>query len=259
MARTSSIAKDNKKPKFSSRQHNRCKLCGRPRAYPAQVRPLPAVLPRTGAAGRDSWGIEVVLVGRRAAAGAGRAMALQRLTPEADPEARGRSPQRLARGPQTGPSCASRNKTSPQVLSAVASENGGQPVQAGAVLRTASARKKENGRTNSGDGTMSFTDPVADFLTRIRNGIKARHQKVDAPASKLKLEIATGSKRRRVHRQLQGDGRRRQESGSGVHQVQRRKCCRDQQHHADFTSGLPGVCRTATRFRGSLGVWESRS
>ena len=37
---------------------------------------------------------------------------------------------------------------------------------------------------------MSFTDPVADFLTRIRNGIKARHQKVDAPASKLKLEIA---------------------------------------------------------------------
>jgi len=37
---------------------------------------------------------------------------------------------------------------------------------------------------------MSFTDPVADFLTRIRNGIKARHQKVDDPASKLKLEIA---------------------------------------------------------------------
>ena len=37
---------------------------------------------------------------------------------------------------------------------------------------------------------MSFTDPVADFLTRIRNGIRARHQKVDVPASKLKLEIA---------------------------------------------------------------------
>ena len=37
---------------------------------------------------------------------------------------------------------------------------------------------------------MSFTDPVADFLTRIRNGIKARHQKVDAPASRLKMEIA---------------------------------------------------------------------
>ncbi len=37
---------------------------------------------------------------------------------------------------------------------------------------------------------MSLTDPVSDFLTRIRNGIRARHQKVDVPASKLKLEIA---------------------------------------------------------------------
>jgi small subunit ribosomal protein S8 len=37
---------------------------------------------------------------------------------------------------------------------------------------------------------MSLTDPVADFLTRVRNAIGARHQKVDIPASKLKLEIA---------------------------------------------------------------------
>jgi small subunit ribosomal protein S8 len=37
---------------------------------------------------------------------------------------------------------------------------------------------------------MSLTDPVADFLARIRNAIKARHQKVDVPASKLKTEIA---------------------------------------------------------------------
>ena len=37
---------------------------------------------------------------------------------------------------------------------------------------------------------MSLTDPVADFLARIRNAIHARHQKVDAPASRLKLEIA---------------------------------------------------------------------
>ena len=37
---------------------------------------------------------------------------------------------------------------------------------------------------------MSLTDPVADFLARIRNAIHARHQKVDVPASKLKLEIA---------------------------------------------------------------------
>jgi small subunit ribosomal protein S8 len=34
------------------------------------------------------------------------------------------------------------------------------------------------------------TDPVADFLSRIRNAMRARHAKVDAPASSLKLEIA---------------------------------------------------------------------
>ena len=37
---------------------------------------------------------------------------------------------------------------------------------------------------------MSLTDPVADFLARIRNAIRARHQKLDVPASKLKTEIA---------------------------------------------------------------------
>jgi small subunit ribosomal protein S8 len=35
-----------------------------------------------------------------------------------------------------------------------------------------------------------MTDPVADFLTRVRNAIKAKQQKVDVPASKLKSEIA---------------------------------------------------------------------
>ena len=37
---------------------------------------------------------------------------------------------------------------------------------------------------------MSLTDPVADLLTRIRNAINARQQKLDVPASKLKSEIA---------------------------------------------------------------------
>ena len=35
-----------------------------------------------------------------------------------------------------------------------------------------------------------MTDPIADMLTRIRNAIKAKHSRVDIPASKLKLEIA---------------------------------------------------------------------
>ena len=37
---------------------------------------------------------------------------------------------------------------------------------------------------------MSMTDPLADMLTRIRNGSKAKFEKVDIPSSKLKKEIA---------------------------------------------------------------------
>lgn len=36
---------------------------------------------------------------------------------------------------------------------------------------------------------MSMTDPIADLLTRIRNGMMAKHETVDVPASKIKLEI----------------------------------------------------------------------
>jgi len=35
-----------------------------------------------------------------------------------------------------------------------------------------------------------ITDPIADLLTRIRNGSRARHPRVDVPSSKLKVEIA---------------------------------------------------------------------
>jgi len=34
------------------------------------------------------------------------------------------------------------------------------------------------------------TDPIADMLTRIRNGVRAKHPRVDLPSSKLKVEIA---------------------------------------------------------------------
>ena len=37
---------------------------------------------------------------------------------------------------------------------------------------------------------MSFTDPIADMLTRIRNASKARHEKVLVPRSRLKIRIA---------------------------------------------------------------------
>jgi small subunit ribosomal protein S8 len=37
---------------------------------------------------------------------------------------------------------------------------------------------------------MSMTDPIADFLTRVRNAAKAQHEVAIAPASGLKREIA---------------------------------------------------------------------
>jgi small subunit ribosomal protein S8 len=35
-----------------------------------------------------------------------------------------------------------------------------------------------------------MTDPISDMLTRIRNGVTAKHTRIDMPASKLKAEIA---------------------------------------------------------------------
>ncbi len=37
---------------------------------------------------------------------------------------------------------------------------------------------------------MSMTDPIADFLTRVRNAIHAAHETVELPASKVKTELA---------------------------------------------------------------------
>ena len=37
---------------------------------------------------------------------------------------------------------------------------------------------------------MSMTDPIADMLTRIRNGVSAKHDNVAMPSSKIKVAIA---------------------------------------------------------------------
>jgi len=37
---------------------------------------------------------------------------------------------------------------------------------------------------------VSMTDPIADFLSRMRNGIRSRKQRVECPRSNLKLRIA---------------------------------------------------------------------
>ena len=42
---------------------------------------------------------------------------------------------------------------------------------------------------------MSFSDPIGDMLTRIRNGLMARHETIVVPASKTKIAIAEILKR----------------------------------------------------------------
>ncbi|QWK88313.1 30S ribosomal protein S8 [Levilactobacillus brevis] len=42
---------------------------------------------------------------------------------------------------------------------------------------------------------MSMTDPIADFLTRIRNANMVRHESLEVPASKIKRDIAEILKR----------------------------------------------------------------
>src|SRR5438046_3940562 len=42
----------------------------------------------------------------------------------------------------------------------------------------------------SEENFMAVSDPIADFLTAIRNAVRAKHRKLDVPASQLKTEIA---------------------------------------------------------------------
>ena len=37
---------------------------------------------------------------------------------------------------------------------------------------------------------MNLSDPIADMLTRIRNGLQARHTQVEMPSSKMKVAVA---------------------------------------------------------------------
>jgi small subunit ribosomal protein S8 len=56
---------------------------------------------------------------------------------------------------------------------------------------------------------MSMTDPIADLLARIRNAHIAKHDRLDVPSSKLKLEVCRLLKEEgliRNFRLLEGDG-----------------------------------------------------
>jgi small subunit ribosomal protein S8 len=49
---------------------------------------------------------------------------------------------------------------------------------------------KAAGRAKLVKESKNMTDPIADMLTRVRNAVQGKHQKVDMPASRLKTEIA---------------------------------------------------------------------
>ena len=51
---------------------------------------------------------------------------------------------------------------------------------------------------------MSMTDPVADFLTLLRNAAKAQHHDFTLPASRLKSELARILKEHRQELEFQG-------------------------------------------------------
>jgi small subunit ribosomal protein S8 len=50
---------------------------------------------------------------------------------------------------------------------------------------------------------MTMTDPIADMLTRIRNGVTAKHDFVNMPASKMKVAIAKVLKEERFIRDFE--------------------------------------------------------
>lgn len=58
---------------------------------------------------------------------------------------------------------------------------------------------------------MTMTDPIADMLTRIRNALRASHEVVDIPGSKLKIGIANVLKSEGYIKNLKivSDGRHR--------------------------------------------------
>ena len=106
---------------------------------------------------------------------------------------------------------------------------------------------------------MSLTDPVADFLTRVRNAINARHQKVDVPLSKLKVEIA---------RILKDEGyianyKTTEEEGrkvlARVPEVQRLTVRRRFRSSSAFRVRAAGCTSGTARFRACWAGWGSAS
>ena len=88
---------------------------------------------------------------------------------------------------------------------------------------------------------MNLTDPVADFLTRIRNAHGARHQKLDVPASKLKAEVARILKEEGYISNVKPVEEEGRQTASRVPEVWREQRAGDSRFEASFEAGMPCV------------------
>lgn len=104
---------------------------------------------------------------------------------------------------------------------------------------------------------MSISDPVADFLTRVRNAVRVKHPRVDAPASRLNEEITKTLLREGYIR----DYKRIEDGKQGILRIYLAY------DHADGSAVIEGIKRVSTpgrrvyvgrteipRIRGGLGI-----
>ena len=85
---------------------------------------------------------------------------------------------------------------------------------------------------------MSFTDPIADMLTRIRNGVMAGHSQVAMPNSKIKVEIA------KILNKLEGFGV---------------IFCQTEQLHATFQNIISGETKTESPMPSKAAASEKKT
>ena len=159
MAKKALVNKANKKPKFAVRGYTRCQRCGRPHAVFRKFGLCRICLREMAHRGELPGFTRApgdVNGGRSAWASA------HRHVPEASRFATGPiSETKFAVGPRPGSPVLHGNRT----------------------------RERCTGQT------MTMTDPIADFLTRLRNANTAYHDEVKLPHSKIKANIAEILKR----------------------------------------------------------------
>lgn len=92
---------------------------------------------------------------------------------------------------------------------------------------------------------MNMTDPIADMLTRIRNGNAAKHDIVSMPASKVKLAIAQVLKDEHFIRDFE-IAEEKDKRGRGPHKVLKVHLSYDQKRDA-VLSGIQRVSKPGLR------------